>query len=246
MSVITGRTILSFQQTSLLVRRSLFITLALAGVHGSLQAQNNLPAPTPATSDTAVERKLVELALNSPEALKVKHESRIYEYQLRNAKNSWMNLLTVSTTYNDQSFNVAARQANIIYPKYFFGLNIPLGTLLSRTSVKSAREGVEIGKLNEEEIRRQLKVNVLSKYKQYKAQSEIIALETGFMNDLQAALTQAEDKFRKGAITFDAYNLSLRSRNDEQAKLINLKLAQDLLKLDIERIIGTSLETVLK
>ena len=246
MSAITGRTILSFKQTSLLVRRSLFITLALAGVHGSLQAQNNIPAPTPATSDTAIERKLVELALNSPEALKVKHESRIYEYQLRSAKNSWMNLLTVSTTYNDQSFNTAARQANIIYPKYFFGLNIPLGTLISRTSVKSAKEGVEIGKLNEEEIRRQLKVNVLSKYKQYKAQGEIIALETGFMNDLQAALTQAEDKFRKGVITFDAYNISLRSRNDEQAKLINLKLAQDLLKLDIERIIGTSLETVLK
>ena len=223
------------------VRRSFFLTLAVAGLNTGLNAQI-----TPTDTATTIEGKLVELALKSPEALKVQHESKIYEYQLRNAKNSWMNLLTISTTYNDQSFNNAARQANIIYPKYFFGLNIPLGTLLSRTAVKSAREGLEIGKLNEEEIRRQIRVNILSKYKQYKAQGELIALETGFMNDLQASLVQAEDKFRKGAISFDAYNAALRSRNDEQAKLINLRLAQDLIKLDIEKIIGVNLESVIK
>ena len=188
----------------------------------------------------------MELALKSPEAQKVQHESKIYEYQLKNARNYWTNLLTVSTTYNDQSFSQNARSANIIYPKYFFGLNIPLGTLLSRTSVKSAKEGVEIGKLNEEETKRQIKVNILSKYKQYVAQGELIALETGFMNDLQAGLTQAEDKFRKGTISFEAYNIALRSRNDEQARLINLRLAQDLIKLDIEKIIGTTLESVIK
>lgn len=222
------------------------LTLSMALFSSGLKAQKTT-TPMPVVTDTAttIEGRLVELAMKSPEALKIEHENRIYEYQLRNAKNSWMNLLSISTTYNDRSFDQAARQANIIYPKYFFGINLPLGTLLSRTAVKSAREGVEIGKLNEEETRREIRVNVLSKYKQYKAQGELIALETGFMNDLQAALTQAEDKFRKGAITFDAYNASLRSRNDEQAKLINLKLAQDLIKLDIEKMIGVSLESVI-
>ncbi len=227
------------------LRYIFILTLSTALFNSSLKAQKTTTTPTVTDTATTIEGRLVELAMKSPEALKIDHENKIYEYQLRNAKNSWMNLLSISTTYNDQSFARGSQPANIVYPKYFFGINLPLGTLLSRTAVKSAREGVEIGKLNEEETRRQIKVNILSKYKQYKAQGELIALETGFMNDLQAALTQAEDKFRKGAITFDAYNASLRSRNDEQAKLINLKLAQDLLKLDIEKMIGVSLESVI-
>jgi outer membrane protein TolC len=66
------------------------------------------------------------------------------------------------------------------------------------------------------------------------------------MNDLQAQLTQAENNFRKGTITFDDYNKALKNRNDEQARIINLKLQQDLTKLEIEKMIGTNLESVVK
>jgi outer membrane protein TolC len=157
-----------------------------------------------------------------------------------------MNLLTFSLNYNDQSFKQPPAGAVYVYPKYFFGLNVPLGTLLSRTPVKSANEAVQIGQLEQEKLKRKVKADVLTKYKQYKAQAELIAMETGMMNDVEAALSEAKDKFRKNELSFEAYNLVQRSRNDEYAKILNLKLTQDLIKLEIERMIGTSLESVLR
>jgi len=195
--------------------------------------------------DSVIEQRLVELALNGPEMQASTHQSKINEYQLRAAKNAWMNLLTFSINYNDQTFKPAPGNY-YVYPKYFIGLNIPLGTLLSRTPVKSANEAVEIGKLDKEILRRKVKADVLAKYREYKAQSELIVMETGTMNDVEAALSEAKDKFRKNEISFEVYNGVQRSRNDEYVKVVNLKLEQELIKLDIERMIGTSLESVLR
>jgi outer membrane protein TolC len=197
------------------------------------------------TADSVIEEKLVELALKGPEAQRVEHQNKVYEYQLKSAKNSWMNFLTLSANYNDQTFAQTANTA-YVYPKYFFGLNIPLGTIISGKQAKIARETVAIGNLTQEEVKRKIRADVIGKYRQYKAQGEVITIETSYMNDLEAALTDAEDKFRKGTISFETYNGALKSRNDEKAKIINLKLEQDLTRLEIERIIGTNLETVVK
>lgn len=195
--------------------------------------------------DSVIEQRLVQLALNGPEMKEMDHQGKVYEYQLKNAKNQWMNLLTFSLNYNDQSLKQPVTTAAYVYPKYFFGLNIPLGTLLSRTQVKAAHEAIEIGKLNTEELKRKITADVLTKYRQYKAQSDLIALATGSMNDIEAALVEAKEKFRKNEITFEAYNLVQQTRTGEQAKIINLKLQQEVIELDIERMIGTNLETVL-
>lgn len=199
-----------------------------------------------AVPDSVIERRLVELALNGPEMQVTEHQSKVLEYQLKSAKNTWMNLLTFSLNYNDQSFKQAPTNATYVYPKYFFGLNVPLGTILSRTPVKAANEALQIGQLNRETLKRRIKADVLTKYRQYKAQSELIAMETGMMNDVEAALTEAKDKFRKNELTFEAFNVVQRSRNDEYAKILNLKLEQELIKLEIERMIGTSLESVMR
>jgi outer membrane protein TolC len=194
--------------------------------------------------DSVIEQRLVDLALKGPEFQKVEHQNKVFQYQLKSARNSWMNFLTLSANYNDQS--LLNPNAAYVYPKYFFGLNIPLGTIISGKQTKIAKEGVAIGVLTAEETKRKIKADVVGKYRQYKAQGELLLIETGYMNDLQAQLTQAENNFRKGTITFDDYNKALKNRNDEQARIINLKLQQDLTKLEIEKMIGTNLESVVK
>jgi outer membrane protein TolC len=198
--------------------------------------------------DSLIEQRLIALALKGPEFQRVTHENKANEYQLKSARNSWMNFLTVSANYNELTFSQSTLQQTYIYPKYLFGLNLPLGTLISSKQAKIAKERLEISTWTEEETRRKLKAEVLSKYKQYKAQSEIIKIETAYLNDLQVTLTQVDEKFKKNDpnITFENYNTALRNRNDQQAKLINLRLDQDLTRLQLEQIIGTSLETVLK
>jgi outer membrane protein TolC len=209
-------------------------------------AQSTTPAAsTGVRSSSNVEEKLVELALKGPLFQGSVHQNKLNEYQLEGAKKAWLNLLTISTNYNDQTFtkNVVS---NIAYPKYFFGLTIPLGTLLSRTEIKTAREGVELSKINQEQLKRDIRAEVITKYKQYKVQGELIAFQNELMNDVAAAVIQSEESFRKGTITIEQFNTAQRSNNDEKARLINMKLEQDLIKVEIERMIGVSLESVIK
>jgi outer membrane protein TolC len=196
-------------------------------------------------TSTVIEEKLVALALNGPLFQGSIHQNKINEYQLEGAKKAWLNLLTLSTQYNDLSFS-KNNFTNIAYPKYFFGFTIPLGTLLSKTELRAAREGVEISKNNQEQLRREIRSNVVSQYKQYKAYGQLITIQSELMNDVQAAVLQSEENFRKGTVTVEQYNAAQRVNNDEKAKLINLQLQQDLIKVEIEKMIGTKLETVLK
>ena len=195
--------------------------------------------------DSVIEKKLEELALKNPAFESAKHQNKINEYQLKNAKNSWLNLLTISTNYNDQSFAKKTPQTTYVYPKYFFGLNIPLGTVLSKTAVKSAKEQVEISKDNEELLSRAIKADIVSKFKQYKTLNELIFYQRQVVDNYQVAFNEATTAFSGNRISIDVYNIASKNYNDELTKLINLQLQQDLLEIEMEKIIGTPLENVL-
>ena len=205
----------------------------------------------PQDPETIIENKLIELALQGPQYQVSDHQIKISESQLSLAKRSWLNLLAVSANYNDQTFakqpTTTTGTTPYIYPKYFFGLTIPLGVIFNLgPQIRGAREGVEVTKKNQEELAREIKADVLSKYKQYKNYGELIGLQNTIVVDQQAAFTQTEKKFKDGIISIEQYNQANRSYNDELAKKLNLQLSQDLVKIAIEKIIGVSLETVIK
>lgn len=229
-------------------KNSAFFSLLLAALLLSASANAQIIRRDTAkrvNNDTAslIEEKLVELAMEGPLVKAAGHQDKINEYQLTAARNSWVNLLTVSYNYNDQTFK---NNAQNVYPKFFVGVTVPLGTLLSRTQVKAAKESVEISKENHEQLRRTIKAEVIGKYRQYKAFGEMIAMQSELLANVQAALLQAEDRFRKGTIKIDEYNTAQKVKNQEATNLVNLQLQQDLVKLDIEKMIGTGLESVIR
>ncbi|MGB3006844.1 MAG: TolC family protein [Chitinophagaceae bacterium] len=242
----------SLQKTSIL----LFLCILLLSVNNSNSQSNSLAGNKTAInrvktqlvtdSSSIIEEKLVALALSGPLYKGTEHQNKINEYQLKSAKNAWLNLLTISTNYNDQTFANTNTQTSYVYPKYFFGLTLPLGTLFSRTGVKSAKEGVEISKINQESLARNIRADIISKYRQYKNYFLLIDLQTQAVDDEETAFLQAKEKFRNGTITIQVYNASQKIYNDEFVKKLGLQLQQDLLKIEIERIIGTSLESAIK
>ncbi len=88
----------------------------------------------------SIEEKLVALAMKGPQANIIKHQGKINEYQLKGAKNAWLNLLTFNINYNDQTFAKQNPQNTYVYPIYYVGITIPMGTLFSRITVKLAHE----------------------------------------------------------------------------------------------------------
>lgn len=227
-------------------RKSFFKGIMVSALAFSVfmaEAQTTVASVLRPDTTSAIEERLVALALQSPEAKNLEHQNKINELSLKSAQNQWVNLLAFSANYNDQSF--AKTSTAYVYPKYFFGITIPLGTILSKTQVKTARESVEMGKNNQELYRRQIREQVLTKYREYKALGQLIAIQSELVNDVQAELAQTEEKFRKGTVPIETYNTAQKSANTEMATLINLKMQQDIKKLEIERMIGVKLETVL-
>ena len=239
---------------------SFLLTLVLTSLIGTTVNAQHLPGgrrktdsvpplvfrATPPPSDSLIEARLVELTLQGPQYQSLGHKVNIAQSDLIRAKRSWLNLLAVSVNYNDQTFAKPV-QGGYVYPKYFFGLTIPIGLFFSLgPQIQSARESLEVSKNAREETARDLKAEVLAKYKQYKNYRELILLENTIVVDQQAAFSQVEKKFKDGTATIEQYNLANKLYSDELTKKLNLQLSQDLIKLDIERLIGTNLENVTK
>jgi outer membrane protein TolC len=200
----------------------------------------------PDLPDSVVEKRLVILALSGPTFDASTHNNRINQLALRSAKSSWLNLLTISTSYYAQSGNRTVGQATYVLPQYYFTISIPLGIIFSQgNQIKTARESIALGKDRQEDLARTLRADVLGKYKQYKLNKTLIQMQSEMVDDIQASATQTEENFKKGTATVDAYISAQKARNDELIKSLNLHLQQDLLVLDIEKMIGVPLAVAL-
>jgi outer membrane protein TolC len=202
----------------------------------------------PYNPDSLVEEKLVELALTSPLYDVSGHQIIIAENQLTKAKRTWLNLLSISANYNDQTFAKALPGQNAyVYPKYYFGLTIPIGLFFTMgPDIKSGRENVRISKDNQVQLARTIRAEVLGKYKQYKNYTILIGIQNTVVDDEEALRKQTEKKFKDGSVSIEQYNLFNKLYGDDLTKKLNLQLQQELIKLDIEKMIGVNLETVLK
>jgi len=198
--------------------------------------------------DTVIENRLVELALAQPNYEQTLYQQKIFEYQLKKQRTAWLNLLTLSTTYNDQTFAKSNTvNPTYVYPKFYIGVTIPLGLIASAgTDLKMTKQSQLIEKAQQAELAKSIKASVLSNYMQYKANEKLLLIQNQAVDDEQAAFLSAEQKFRNGTVTVEAYNEASKKYNDEVVKAINLQLQQDLIKVELERLIGRRLEDVLK
>jgi outer membrane protein TolC len=220
---------------------------ALAQAHPGTQPRQN--AGRTSLSDSAFEEKLVQLALAGPQYDATTHQVRIAQYKVKSSQLSWFNLLTLSLNYNDLEFTkqpaAVAGQTAYVFPKYYFGLVIPIGTIVSKgTEVKAAKEDVKIVQDNQLVVARQIRADVLTKYAQYRNARELALIESQIVDDLSANFSQVEKKFQTGSLTIEAYNTAAHGYNEENAKKLSIQLQEEIIKLDLERLIGVRLETV--
>lgn len=199
--------------------------------------------------DTAIENRLVQLALAQPQFKQTEAQNKILAYQLKKQRNNWMNLLSLSANYNDQTF-AKPRNGNsvsYVYPKYFFGFTIPIGMIVANGSdIKITQQSQLIANEQQAELAKTIRADVLKNYKQYRANEKLLAIQNQILDDLQAGFLQVEQKFKNGTATLEEYNDASKKYNDQSVTVINLQLQQDLVKVELERLIGMRLEDALK
>lgn len=204
---------------------------------------------SPLAPDSVIQERLVQFALNGPVYSVSGHQIKFAEYNLMRAKRTWLNLLSVSLEYNDQDFAKPSpsNPYTYVYPKYFFGVTIPIGLFFTMgPDIRKERENVAIAHDNQEQLARSIRADVLSKYAQYKSYGNLLEIQNNVVDDEEALRKQVEKKFQDGSITIEQYNVANKIYGEDLTKKLNLQLQQDLIKIDIERMIGVNLESVLK
>ena len=198
-------------------------------------------------SSEQIQETLVTLALKEPLYDETEYQKNISQYDLTKARQSWLNLLSVSANYNDQTFAKTTANSAYVYPKYFFGLTIPIGLFFFRSGdIKIAKANYAINEDKQKDLARTIRAEILTDYEQYKSYVDLMALQNQMIDDEEAVFLQAEQKFKDGSIIIEAYDAAAKNYNNELVKKIQLQLQLNTVKFQIEKMIGMKLEDALK
>jgi outer membrane protein TolC len=207
-------------------------------------------------SDTSkivdIRERLVQLALQNPTYEMADHAANAAQYQVRIARDNWLSIITASGNINEftinQIFNTGnVATQNIYFPKYNLGITIPMD-LFSRqkNTVKIAKENYLIAEAQKNDRFRQIRADVLTKYEDYLLDKQMLDFQTQVAQDQFTLYKRAEKDFQDGIIKLEEFEKSYKGWVEEQTKKLTYQRNLNVIKLELERIIGVKLEDVLQ
>ncbi|RBL88020.1 TolC family protein [Chitinophaga flava] len=217
--------------------------------HVKPQSQTKTP-PSANPSNNAIRERLVELALDNPQMRIAGYQKDKTNYEVTKASASWLNYVTASMNINEVTTGAYKAnnpdRANIYYPLWNIGINVPLGSLISKPAdVKIARKNRAIATEEKEVLARLIKRQILSLYEDYLNKADLLNIQTEMAEDEAANLQTVEEKFSSGGVGYQEYSTASKSYSEQLFKQKVLQRDLNVVKLQIEEIIGVRLEEVL-
>lgn len=191
------------------------------------------------------EEKLVRLAWqNNPQNSIIKKDYEIAEYEKSKATWSWLNQIRITGNLNELSINQNL-ESNILFPRYNFGVTIPLGIFIDNPKEASiARVEVEKADLSINAQKLLIRNQVLKAYQTYLMNEKIFKLRSDITEDEYANFLSIEEKFENGEVSLKDYKAASKSYNLELENRITAKSRYEISKLDLELLIGVPLEEI--
>lgn len=185
--------------------------------------------------------ELVSEAIKNASEIKVAtRETQIEKYRVGISKSKWLDYFSFSGNLNEFTLNPGkyANQA-LFFPRYNFGVNIPLGSLFSNAyNTKIANHQYLIAKENEKSTALALRVQVLSKFEEYIQSREALTLQSQVYNDQETVHVLNESKFKSNTISLEEYNESSMKLFDLKSKALDLQRQYAITKYELEALIG--------
>jgi outer membrane protein TolC len=191
--------------------------------------------------------KLVQLAWkNMPSNAVLQTTKEVAELRVTQAKWSWLDQIRATGNLNEFTINPDANpNGNNFFPRYNFGVAIPLGIFISTPT--ESRIAMKQLKVSEYQINQQkltVRKSVLTAYQNYLMFDEILKIKTDLVEDEYANLLVMEEKFQKGEVTLEQYKAVSRTYNLEVEEKIQTNNRLQNAKLELEMLIGMRLEDV--
>jgi outer membrane protein TolC len=203
---------------------------------------------------TDIRERLVQLALQNPTYEVADRNVSIAEFQIKKAKGNWLSTVAAQGNLNEFAFKGSTvgpggvvYNPSTYYPKYNFGVSIPFNLISERKNdVKIARENLSIAQAQKNQRFREIKMQVLSKYEDYLLVQQRLDFQSQVTQDARTAYLAAEKDFQEGAIKQDDYNKSYRGYTDEKVRQFEYQHDFNIIKLELEAMIGISMDDLLK
>jgi len=194
------------------------------------------------------EERLVQLAWrNYPGNEALRRQVNIAGLDVKQSNTSWLENIRLTGNLNEFTITEAndplGRAA--FYPKYNISASISLGTFFTTPyTIRKSREAHIISQANLNTQKLLVRNMVLKLYNEYLMRERVYKLQSQVLMDTETSHKLAEQRFRRGDITFQDYSLSLTSYN--QIMIAQLESERDYknAKLDLEQWIGMRLEDV--
>ena len=224
---------------------SIFSCLLLCG---ALAQSKTYEASTFNVGVDSLAEGLVALAMNNPRIRYNADLAEQFNQLYRKSKIAWLDAITIQGNLNEYSINEnAAEKAANLYPKYNFGLNIPLGFpwVTSRQTKSDYAKSQAILEQVETE-RRNVRKEVLINYNNYMMNKHLLDLQEQVITDWHVIYLKSEDKFRKGEVTLESFYSSTRIYNDELNKEVVLTASIKNSAAELEDLIGMNLSDAIR
>ncbi|GEP98357.1 TolC family protein [Chitinophaga cymbidii] len=208
-----------------------------------------LKLPADRYSVARFKEKLVELALKHPSITEFSVRKEMNKYDKRIATSAWLDRFTAAGNLNEFTINKnSAPDRYNFFPRYNFGVQLPLGHLISiPNNIKRTKaEGRLLDKQRESD-QLAIKAKVLQLYEEYAANKILFELHIPIQEDALLSFTEIESKFKKGTdgVTIDQYKEAYNLYNGAITKKVLLERDLRKSKLQLEEIVGMTLEEVM-
>jgi outer membrane protein TolC len=198
-----------------------------------------------ASKELDLRDKLVQLAMQNPNYEAADRKVAVADYQVRKSKMSWLSSLTAA--YNINQFNLEGANSASFYPKYNFGLMVPLD-IFTRTGndIKIAKQNLGVAQAEKNIKYREIKAKILTKYEDYLMYQQKLEFQSQITQDEHTAFLTAEKAFGEGNIKQEEYNKAYRGYSEEKSKMAELQRNYNVIKIELEELVGMTMEDVMR
>lgn len=229
----------------LLVSFGLFVS-GFAQKKQSSSASNSTYLTADTAKKTDIREKLVQLAIQNPTYEVVDRKVAIADQELSRTKTKILGQITIAGNVNEFTINPPANGYNTLYPRYNIGATLPLDLFITRSrDIKIAKENLGIAQAERNERYRIIKAQVLTAYEDYLLAKQKLEFQSQITQDAFQEYKQQERDFSDGIIEQKEYNAGFKKWTQEQSQKIEMQRNLNVIKLDLEAMIGMPFDELL-
>ncbi len=200
-------------------------------------------APT-AEADDLIKARLIKLALKNPELQVADARIRMAEIDYKKSKSTILSSVNLGANINE--FVVSNSAAATLFPKYNLGITVPLDLFARAKAAKqNASEAILVAEAQKVQQEKFIKMEVLTRYENYKERKELVELQKISMEDDFAAYQRAQQQYADDDIELSEMNKLYKTYVNEKATLTSLQKNLNVAIIELESILGVSLEKAL-